>query len=97
MRVLRELVSQVAVTNATILILGETETGKEVIARALHNQSHRSHGPFVPINMAALPKELAESTLFGHEKGAFTGAAQKQIGCCEAAMAERYFLTRWGR
>ncbi|MGF1583294.1 MAG: sigma-54 interaction domain-containing protein [Gemmataceae bacterium] len=93
---LRELISQVASTDATVLILGESGTGKELVARSLHEQSSRNKSPFVPVNMAALPKELAESTLFGHEKGAFTGADQRQIGCCEAADKGTLFLDEIG-
>lgn len=92
---MRDMISSVAATDATVLILGESGTGKELVARQLHTQSQRS-GPFVPVNMAALPKELVESTLFGHEKGAFTGADKQQIGCCEAADKGTLFLDEIG-
>jgi len=93
---LRELIATVAPTDVTVLILGESGTGKELVARGLHQQSPRRAAPFVPINMAALPRELVESTLFGHERGAFTGADQSQIGCCEAADKGTLFLDEIG-
>lgn len=96
MRSVRELITSVATTDATVLILGETGTGKELVARSLHEQSVRRRGPFVPVNMAALPRELAESTLFGHEKGAFTGAHQTTQGCCEMADKGTLFLDEIG-
>ena len=96
MRQLRELIATVGPTDATALVVGESGTGKELVARALHDLSPRRSGPFVPMNMAALPRELVESTLFGHEKGAFTGAEQPQIGCCEAANEGTLFLDEIG-
>jgi DNA-binding NtrC family response regulator len=75
-----EIIEAVAKTDANILIIGESGTGKELIANAIHYNSHRSNGPFVKINCAALPKELIESELFGHTKGAFTGAARDKEG-----------------
>jgi PAS domain S-box-containing protein len=78
-------VQQVAVTEATVLILGETGTGKELIARAVHNLSSRKDRPLVKVNCAALSANLIESELFGHEKGAFTGAIAKKIGRFELA------------
>jgi DNA-binding NtrC family response regulator len=95
-RKLRGLIASVAPTDATVLILGESGTGKELVARSLHHQGPHSRGPFVPVNMAALPRELAESTLFGHERGAFTGADQPQVGCCEAAHEGTLFLDEIG-
>ncbi len=95
-RQVRELIANVAATDATVLILGESGTGKELVARMLHTQSNRRQGPFVPVNMAALPRELAESTLFGHEKGAFTGADRAQPGCCESADKGTLFLDEIG-
>jgi two-component system response regulator HydG len=96
MRHVQELVDNVAPTDVTVLILGENGTGKELVARRIHQQSTRRLGPFVPVNMAALPRELIESTLFGHEKGAFTGAEQSQVGCCEAADKGTLFLDEIG-
>ncbi len=95
-RLVREMIATVAQTDATVLILGESGTGKEVTARMLHEQSRRSAGPFVPVNMAALPRDLVESTLFGHEKGSFTGAEGAQVGCCEAADQGTLFLDEIG-
>src|SRR3984957_10994620 len=85
-------------TNAdlTVMISGESGTGKEIIARALHEFSRRKEGPFVAVNMAAIPKELIESELFGHEKGAFTGAVQKVIGRFEQAAGGTLFLDEIG-
>jgi DNA-binding NtrC family response regulator len=96
MQNVKSLVNTVALTDATVLVLGETGTGKELTARALHELSERRDGPFVPVNMAALPRELVEATLFGHEKGAFTGAVQTRIGCCEAAAGGTLFLDEIG-
>ncbi|MGF1581093.1 MAG: sigma-54-dependent transcriptional regulator [Gemmataceae bacterium] len=96
MRLVREQIATVAPTDATVLILGESGTGKELVAREIHQKNTRRDGPFVPINMAALPRELAESTLFGHVKGAFTGADQPQLGCCEAAHGGTLFLDEIG-
>jgi two-component system, NtrC family, response regulator HydG len=96
MRELRELVDRVASTNSTVLVQGESGTGKELVARALHELSPRHRRPFVPLNVAALPRELVESTLFGHAKGAFTGADRKQCGCCEAADGGTLFLDEIG-
>ncbi len=95
-RELRDLIARVAPTDATALILGESGTGKELVARALHECSTRKQGPFVPANMAALPRELSESALFGHEKGAFTGADQTQLGFFEAANQGTVFLDEIG-
>ncbi|MEA1988103.1 MAG: sigma 54-interacting transcriptional regulator, partial [Pseudomonadota bacterium] len=74
MQKVKKLILQVAKTDATVLILGESGTGKEVVAQSLHHVSQRSDRSFVPINCGAIPGELLESELFGHEKGAFTGA-----------------------
>ncbi len=85
MREVYRLIECVAPTDATVLILGETGTGKELVAAALHDCGKRSGGPFVPVNAAAIPHELIESVLFGHKKGAFTGAHQSHVGYCEQA------------
>lgn len=94
-KVLRQI-EQVAATDATVLILGESGTGKELIARAIHNISNRSKKPLIKVNCATLPANLIESELFGHEKGAFTGAMDKKIGRFELANGGTIFLDEIG-
>lgn len=90
------LINQVAKTMASILILGESGTGKELVARIAHQLSDRAEGPFVPVNCAAIPLELLESELFGHEKGAFTGAYLSRQGRFEMASGGTLFLDEIG-
>ncbi|MEH6566107.1 MAG: sigma-54 dependent transcriptional regulator [Halopseudomonas sp.] len=92
----RQMMQQVADTEATVLILGESGTGKEVVARNLHYHSRRKDAPFVPVNCGAIPAELLESELFGHEKGAFTGAITTRAGRFELAQGGTLFLDEIG-
>ena len=91
-----ETIQKVAETDLTVLIRGESGTGKELVAHALHERSARRGGPFVPVNCAAISRELVESELFGHEKGAFTGAESRRIGRFEAADGGTIFLDEIG-
>ena len=91
-----ELVQKVAKLSATVLILGESGTGKELLARLIHRESAHPNAPFVAVNLAAIPRELVESTLFGHEKGAFTGAVRQQLGQVRAGQ-QRDAVPRRGR
>jgi DNA-binding NtrC family response regulator len=89
-------IAKVAPTTTTVLILGESGTGKELVARALHEQSTRSDAPFIPVNCAAIPEPLIESELFGHEKGAFTGATSARRGMVESGDGGTLFLDEVG-
>ena len=96
MQAVRDFIVRAAPTSATILITGETGTGKELVARAIHKRSMRADAPFVAVNCAAMPEDLLESQLFGHEKGAFTGAEQARQGLFEAANKGTLFLDEAG-
>jgi DNA-binding NtrC family response regulator len=96
MRAVKERIARVAPTNATVLITGETGTGKELAARAIHHGSARANGPFLPVNCAAFPESLLDSELFGHERGAFTGADRSRPGWFEAADGGTLFLDEAG-
>lgn len=96
MQQVRRLISKVAPTSSTVLILGETGTGKELVARALHDQSPRAEMPYVAINCGALPESLIESELFGHRRGSFTGADEHRVGLFEVANGGTLFLDEIG-
>ncbi len=96
MRELDRILRAVAPKDVTLSLIGESGTGKEVLARRIHELSHRKGGPFVPINCAAIPEALFESELFGHEKGAFTGATSRALGKLEAAGGGTLFLDEIG-
>ncbi len=96
MKNLKEQILKIAPTNATVLIQGESGTGKELVARAIHSNGLRAEESFVQVNCAAIPEELIESELFGHEKGAFTGATERQVGKFELADGGTIFLDEVG-
>ncbi|HEV8233888.1 MAG TPA: sigma 54-interacting transcriptional regulator, partial [Gemmatimonadaceae bacterium] len=92
MRSVYQIIDAVAPSSASVLILGESGTGKELVARAIHQKSDRAKGPFFALNCAALPKEILENELFGHEKGAFTGSTNEKPGAFEMASGGTLFL-----
>jgi len=96
MRSIKEIVEDIATTDATVLIRGESGVGKDLVARAIHAASSRPDGPFVKVNCAALPMELLESELFGHEQGAFTGAYRRKLGQVEYANRGTLYLDEIG-
>jgi two-component system nitrogen regulation response regulator GlnG len=96
MQEIYRVLARLTQTDLTVMITGESGTGKELIARALHEYGKRRNGPFVAINMAAIPRELIESELFGHEKGAFTGAQNRHVGRFEQAESGTLFLDEIG-
>lgn len=96
MKEVKNMIEKVAPTDARVLILGPNGSGKELVARAIHDQSTRAQGPFVEVNCAAIPSELIESELFGHEKGAFTSAVKQRIGKFEQADGGTLFLDEIG-
>ncbi|MEH6347707.1 MAG: sigma-54 dependent transcriptional regulator [Bermanella sp.] len=96
MQKLFKMIGKVSPTDATVLVLGESGTGKELVARAIHEQSNRKDAPMISVNCAAIPENLIESELFGHEKGSFTGATSARIGLVEAADGGTLFLDEIG-
>lgn len=90
------IMARLMTTDLSVMITGESGTGKELVARALHEFGRRKHGPFVAVNMAAIPRELIESELFGHERGAFTGATERSVGRFEQAQGGTLFLDEIG-
>ncbi len=91
-----EIIERISDSDCNVLITGASGTGKELVARAIHNTSARKNNPFVPINCAAIPENLLESELFGHTKGAFTGAINKKSGLIEIAHSGTLFLDEIG-
>ncbi len=96
MQAIYRFIDKVADTTANVLITGESGTGKELVARAIHNKSSRREGPFVAVNCSAFPRDILENELFGHEKGAFTGALKEKAGCFELADGGTLFLDEIG-
>src|SRR5207247_4125345 len=96
MRKIYQVIEQAAPTGASVLVTGESGTGKELVAQTIHQLSPRASFPFVAINCAAIPETLLESEIFGHEKGAFTGAADRRPGCFELADRGTLFLDEIG-
>ena len=96
MRTVFQVINSVAKTDASVLVTGESGTGKELVARAIHQRSSRKQGPFLALNMAAIPPSLVEATLFGHEKGSFSGAERTHKGACEEAHGGTLFLDEIG-
>jgi DNA-binding NtrC family response regulator len=96
MRSIYKLIDTVADSTATVVITGESGTGKELVARAIHNKSSRAAGPFIAVNCSAFPEDILENELFGHEKGAFTGALNEKAGCFELASGGTIFLDEIG-
>ena len=96
MHKVKQLIDKIAATDSAVMILGETGTGKELVARRIHEKSHRSHMPFVAVNCGALPEHLVESEFFGHKKGAFTGADTHRKGLLEVANGGTLFLDELG-
>jgi two-component system nitrogen regulation response regulator GlnG len=96
MQEIYRVIARLTQTDLTVMIVGESGTGKELVARALHDYGKRRNGPFVAVNMAAIPRELIESELFGHEKGAFTGATSRIAGRFEQAEGGTLFLDEIG-
>ncbi|TAN57903.1 MAG: response regulator, partial [Magnetospirillum sp.] len=96
MQEIYRVLARLMTTDLTVMITGESGTGKELVARALHDYGKRRNGPFVAINMAAIPRELIESELFGHEKGSFTGATSRLVGRFEQAEGGTLFLDEIG-
>jgi transcriptional regulator with PAS, ATPase and Fis domain len=96
MRAIFRNIERIAKSDATVLVTGESGTGKELVARAVHDLSSRASGPFVAVNCGAIPRELIESELFGHEKGSFTGATERRIGRIESAQDGTLFLDEIG-
>jgi sigma-54 specific flagellar transcriptional regulator A len=96
MRVVADMVEKIAPLGSTVFIQGPSGSGKEIVARSIHNQSNRASGPFVPVNCGAIPRDLLESELFGYEKGAFTGAMRERAGLMEMSAGGTLFLDEIG-